>query len=93
MMEPTMDRMQVRFLYNNKYLCCFYCKNYAEMLRFLKYCKEYQIGLWPNDFMNLSKDQEELLGGAGGIVTDFWYDFGDNNCQQTICVEIGIGND
>ena len=93
MIEPIMDRMQVRFLYNGKYICCFYCENYAEMLKFLKYCKEYQIELWPNNFMELSKDKGELFSGISGIVGDFWYEFGDNNCMQTICVEIGVGDD
>ena len=40
-----MKDMLVKFLYNNEYVCSFKCRNYGEMLKFLNYCKEYQVDL------------------------------------------------
>lgn len=86
-----MGSMQVRFLDNGKFVGCFYCENYSEMLKFLYYCKKYDIALCANDFMKISELTRNDIEGMECSVKDFWYEFGDSDLYQTICVEIGVG--
>lgn len=89
--KPTMDCMQVRFLDNGKYVGCFYCTNYGEMLRFLHHCKKYDVPLLANECMKISNNAKNDIEGMECSVKDFWYEFGDSDLYQTICVEIGVG--
>ena len=85
----ALEDMRVDFLYKDKLVCTMYCKNYSEMIKFLQFCKDYEVELWPHEFMELTEEKKEWFGGVPGYVYDFWYQFGDDKCLQVIKVELG----
>ena len=87
------DNIQVDFLWNNKKICHFRCNNYGEMIKFLHYCKKYQVNIWPNEFDDsIPKDIEEEMTGIGGVIKEYWFTLPTEVSMPCIEVEIGIGD-
>lgn len=85
------DSMMVRFLWNNKLICKFYCNNYGEMIKFLHYCKKYQVDMWPNESDDsIPENIEKEIAGIGGLVKDYWFSLPSEVSLPCIEVEIGI---
>lgn len=70
-------------------ICCNKCGDYDKMIRFLYWCKEYEIEF------KIRKDSDELFVGDdflkwfdGGIINDIEVLFGNDNCLPIINVYI-----
>ena len=88
--EMGMDKMQVRIMYGDDLVCYFYCKNYSEMIRFLHFCKKYEVDLWPSEFdEDISEEMHQKMAGIGGLVTDYYWNFGSDKHIQCLVVQIG----
>ena len=82
--------MNVVFLWENERICSFKCENYSEMIRFLHFCKMYEVEFWPRDFDEaISEKLEEKMNGIPGYIYDYWIEYGSDFSIQTIKVEIG----
>lgn len=66
-------------------ICSFQCLNFAEMIRFLYYCKKYNIDFYPRT--NDEHTNQTALDKIGTIqlyVDDFDVRFGSDDCIQLI---------
>ena len=81
---------RVRFLYKNQYVCSFSVENYAEYIKFLHYCKIYEVEFFPHEADDKIPEKfQEEMAGLGGLVSDYWVEFGSDQVLPTICVELG----
>lgn len=89
--SPMMDYMQVVIVDGDERVCSFPCENYGEMIKFLHYCKKYEVDWWPHQMAEgISQDYLDRNAGIGGIVTDYWIEYGSEECMQCIYVDIGV---
>lgn len=88
----SMDKMQIVIQDNDERVCSFYCSNYGEFINFLHYCKKYRVPWYPRmTAEGIPQDYLDRTSGIGGVVSDYWFDFGSNECIQCIYVDIGLG--
>lgn len=83
--------MKVIFYWHNKRIASYDCNDYGEMIKFLHYCKKYQIEIYPGEFdTSIPDDILEDMGGFGGYIKQYWCEMGSEECFPRIGVEIGV---
>ena len=86
-----MEKYLVNFYHTNddgdeNKVCSFYCKSYAEFIKFLQVCKEYEVDFYirQDDEKILDKYKDDM--GFSKVVESFNVNYGSDDCIQTIDV-------
>lgn len=85
-----MDSYQVNFYHLNdeeeKRVCWFNCEAFSEFIKFLHFCKKYEVEFYiRQDDENIEESDKDDCG-ISRCVEDFNVNYGSEDCIQTIDV-------
>ena len=86
-----MDSYQVNFYHLNnnkeeKIVCWFNCETFAEYIKFLHFCKKYEVKFYIRQDDENIKESDKDNCGMPRCVEDFNVNYGSEDCIQTIDV-------
>lgn len=91
MEREGIDSMKVIFYLEDKRIASYDCNDYGEMIKFLHYCKKYEVEIYPSEFdTTIPDDILEDMSGFNGIIKQYWYEMGSEECMPSIGVRIGV---
>lgn len=86
-----MDSYLVNFYHldddkEEKKVCWFYCKSYAEYIRFLHFCKKYEVEFYIRQDDENIEESDKNNYGMPRCIEDFNVNYASGDCIQTIDV-------
>jgi len=86
------DKYCVRYIYykegENKetYICTQSSYSFGEMIKYLHYCKKYNVIFYPRDDSDKIKEEDKKEFSMGGYIEEFYVEFGDDDYIPVIVV-------